>query len=193
MKKHINLGIIPIALVDCPNFDKHKSALKEYCLKNEKANTVESGVAITAKNNLWESKFDFLEADNMSLNQLKLWITSVAQEFINDVNKTNHRFLITESWAHVTRQHGYHEPHRHTHCTWSGIFYVDSDLPASGANSIFLPYYIEHRPGTEFSFDKFDVEFESGRLVLFPSMLMHNAQSFHGNERIVIAFNGVCI
>jgi uncharacterized protein (TIGR02466 family) len=187
----VNLGEIPLGYFD---YDSSKlDLIKQYCLSNEKPNTIESLINSTAKSNLWESTFNILDAQELS--NLKIWLTTTSQEFVNQLNNIRpYKFVITESWAHVTRNHGYHLPHRHNHSTWSGIFYVSSGNYESGQNSIYNPYYIERKTGLDFMDDRFVVEFKPGRLVLFPSMLMHDAVPYVGEEpRIVIAFNAICV
>lgn len=192
MREEITLGKIPLLISDWTEFNLHKSTIVDVCLKNEKTNIIESNVSPQAKEKLWESTFNFLE-DHADLIDLKLWLMFESQALINQLNYSNHRVAITESWAHVTRNGGYHLPHYHSNCTWSGIFYIDTDTVENG-NNWYLPYYIERKLGLEFVEDKFSSKFVSGRMVLFPSMLMHDAAPYTGNDaRILIGFNLICL
>jgi Putative 2OG-Fe(II) oxygenase len=172
----------------------HQKKIVDYCLDLERPNTVESEIAVYAKHNLWESKFNFLESSNESISALKCWITQICQYHVSSLNRRDYRFIITESWAHVTRKHGYHKPHYHSGSTWSGIIYIDTDKAKPGCNHWLVPFNLERKPGLDFFNDTYTVEPKPGLLVLFPSMLTHYAESYLGNKpRIVIAFNAICI
>lgn len=192
MRQEIFIGKLPLLISDWPDFKDHKQKIINTCLEFEKINTVESQIAPRAKHNLWESTFDFLE-QQQSLINLKLWIVEESASMISDLNKRNYRTVITESWAHVTRFGGYHRPHYHNCSTWSGIFYIDSDIEENG-NNWYLPYFIERKAGLDFADDSFSSRFVPGRMILFPSMLMHDAEPYQGNHaRILIGFNLICL
>lgn len=187
------LGKLPLITSQWQEFDQYKKDIIDLCLKLEIPNTVESDVAVGAKSNLWESKFNFLESQE-ALQPLKMWLFQELTELINSFNNSNYRAVITESWCHVTRNGGYHKPHHHSNSTWSGIFYIDQDLDKGGSNNWYLPYYIERKAGLEFADDRCTASFVPGGLVLFPSMMMHDADTYYGdNPRIVIAFNIICL
>ena len=174
-------------------FGQYKKSLIDYCLEKEKPNTVESNIAPSGKFNLWESSFNFFEDDHPSVVALKLWIIKSCERYINLLNNSNYKFIITDSWAHVTREHGYHLPHYHPNSSWSGIFYIDSQPGTLGKNHWLMPYNIEKKPGLEFINDSISSNAESGKLILFPSMVTHYAEPYTGvTPRIVIAFNAKC-
>jgi uncharacterized protein (TIGR02466 family) len=192
MNQEILLGKIPLLISDWEDFRLYKEKIINVCLQLEKQNTVESNISVQTKKNLWESDFDFLEVTN-ELIDLKLWLIKESESMINKINNNNYKVAITESWAHVTRPNGYHIPHYHNNSTWSGIFYVDSDTEEQG-NNWYLPYFIERKPGLDFAEDRFSSKFVPGRLILFPSMLMHDAEPYQGkNARILIGFNAICL
>lgn len=187
------LGKLPLITSQWQDFANHKDEIVNLCLDLEVPNTIESNIAVSAKRNLWESAFNFLESHE-KLQNLKMWIIQESTDLINNLNGTNHRAVVTESWAHVTRSGGYHRPHHHDNSTWSGIFYIDQELDKGGSNNWYLPYFIERKTGLEFADDRYTSSFVPGGLVLFPSMLLHDADTYYGNKpRIVIAFNIVCL
>lgn len=174
-------------------FDLHKADIIEYCLNLEKPNTVESNIAVSAKHNLWESKFNFLESNSPGVIALKLWLVQECEKYVSTINNKNYKFVITESWAHVTREGGYHLPHYHSGSTWSGIFYIGCD-GTTGKNCWQVPYNLERKPGLDFINDRFSFIPTLGKLIMFPSMITHYAESYFGKSpRIVVAFNAVCI
>lgn len=193
MRHYTLLGKIPLLSSAWSEFDSNKNLIIKTCLEAEVPNTIESNVAVNAKLNLWESSFDFLEKQT-SINNLKLWLIEESTTLINNFNNSNYRMIITESWAHVTRFGGYHKPHHHNNSTWSGIFYVDAEINKGGSNNWYLPYYMERKPGLEFADDRFTVNCSPGNLILFPSMLLHDADVYQGSvPRIVISFNAICL
>lgn len=192
MREEVLLGKLPLLISDWTDFNLHKNQIIDTCLRHEKKNTIESNIAPASKNNLWESKFNFLEEKN-ELIDLKLWLTLESQALINQLNHSNYNIAITESWAHVTRNGGYHMPHYHSNSTWSGIFYIDCDTEQNG-NNWYLPYFIERKLGLDFIDNVFSSTFVPGRMILFPSMLMHDAAPYAGNStRILIGFNLICL
>lgn len=193
MRQCTLLGKIPLIVSKWEDFDNNKQIIIETCLKSEIPNTIESNIAVGAKSNLWESSFDFLEKQP-DINDLKLWLIQESTALINNFNNTSYRAAITESWAHVTRHGGYHKPHHHSGSTWSGIFYVESELNKGGSNTWYLPFYMERKLGLEFADATYTINHSPGNLVLFPSMLLHDADVYWGTQpRIVISFNLICL
>lgn len=186
------IGAVPIGSFYWDKFPQNKQSLIDICLAQEKPNVVESNVAYNIKSNLWESKFNFLE--DPRLTELKLWMLDTLQFFSKTVNKRDHLFAITESWAHVTRTNGWHGPHRHPTSTWSGIFCIDTDSLDNAHNTFFNHFHLPRLPGYEFWDEQFDVKFLPGKLTIFPSTMLHYAPPYLGNgRRIVLAFNSIVI
>jgi uncharacterized protein (TIGR02466 family) len=186
------VGSIPIARSFWKEFDQHKNAIVDLCLRQEKTNVIESNIAVDLKQNMWESNFNFLSQP--SLTELNTWMHSVTSDFVSNVNNKSHRIAITESWAHVTRPSGYHGPHRHPWSTWSGIFYVYADDPSVANNTFLNQFNMPVIPGYEFFEEEMQIEFKAGSLVIFPSTMLHYAKPYLGNDkRIVISFNSVCL
>lgn len=176
-------------------FDLHRNNIIKHCLEKEKPNTIESNIAVTAKSNLWESTFRFLEDNDPSIIALKLWMVSAVEEFIQQSTNKNYKFVITECWAHLTRTNGWHAPHTHPGSTWSGIFYVDEgDTDLGGTTCFISPTNFEIKPGLDFFHSECRVKPNPGMLIIFPSTLIHYVEPYLGTSpRITIAFNSICI
>lgn len=191
MIKVDSIGGIPLITTDWLEFDRYKLKYQELALALHKPNLVESNVSPQAKFNLYESSFNFLDEFEEFVD-LKLWLLESNMIAINNLNQTDYKIAITESWLHVTDKYGFHRPHYHDNSTWSGIFYVDSGGALIG-NNFYLPYYMERKPGLEFASDRVTTNFIAGRSILFPSMLLHDAEPHLGNQkRIVIGYNIIC-
>ena len=102
-----------------------------------------------------------------------------------------------QSWANILRSGGYHAPHTHPNCFWSGTYYVsvgkvDESIPFSGYIELFDPRSAVGGtaiPGSTFQ-NKCRLKPEPGMAILFPSWVKHMVHPFHGEgERISVAFN----
>lgn len=192
MNNILNVGAVPIGIYDWDQFQDYKRLIIDYCLLNEKSNTVESNIAPEVKHNLWESDFNFLSKPH--LHELNNWITLTTRLFVNTVNNSNYHVAITDSWAHITENGGHHEPHRHLNSSWSGIFYIQQEDLNSGKNIFFNYNSMPNIKGYEFYNEQFTIDIKPGRLVIFPSTMLHYAKPYLGTDkRIVVAFNAVCI
>jgi uncharacterized protein (TIGR02466 family) len=104
---------------------------------------------------------------------------------------------VSNMWANITHPNHRHHLHIHPNCLLSGILYVTTpeecgptvfEDPRPGAR-ILEPQYTEM---TAFNSNRFIVAAEKGRLLMWPSYLLHAVdagQSESDDERIVIAFN----
>jgi len=174
---------------------------------------IESGVATSSKSadGLIESPLDlFQKTDNADLLALADWIKHCVRAAVNKVNGPGMALerlsvTFTESWFHITNDGGFHDAHVHGNCSWCGIFYLaagDSDQVAQGGtdkagNGINRFYahiptggYVSDYGSAYLRRGYVDVQPIDGRLVVFPSFLLHSALPYRGTEdRIVMAFN----
>ena len=171
-----------------------KDELKKYIIsKNSKG--IESNIAPQIKQNLIESKFDFFRDETPIVRKTAQWITNVLTDTINtlQMEDVNYNFVYNESWYHITKTNGMHEPHTHPRCSWCGIYYLQSGDGDSG-HTVFqnpvCPTYIDRGNLYLNSGSSIRVLPKDGLLVLFPSFLIHYQALYKGVEdRIVVAFN----
>ena len=123
------------------------------------------------------------------------WITNVLTDTINtlQMEDVNYNFVYNESWYHITKTNGMHEPHTHPRCSWCGIYYLQSGDGDSG-HTVFqnpvCPTYVDRGNLYLNSGSSIRVLPKDGLLVLFPSFLIHYQALYKGVEdRIVVAFN----
>ena len=174
---------------------------------------IASGVATSAKSamGLVESPLNlFPSATDPDLKALVDWIDGCVRAAVSKVNGGNvppERLEVefTESWFHITNHGGFHDAHVHGGCSWCGIFYLASGdpdtVPADGAatagNGINRFYNPVKSGGLQADFGNrylrsnyLDVQPMDGRLILFPSYLLHSALPYQGvSDRVVLAFN----
>jgi len=157
---------------------------------------------------LFESRFDLFRWPDppvkavahfchASLVQLLRQLTSFTDEEFNKLRFDYH------AWFHITRRGGYQGLHNHQNASWSGIFCVDpgdspGQRPDSGLVRFHDPRFCSafHAEAGNMGLDMpynhggFDVHHRAGRLVMFPSFMMHEIFPYQGERpRIVIAFN----
>jgi len=180
-------------------YNKKFEGLKETIVSyaDTQKEDVESGVAVSLKHNLKESKFDFLHKEDKVIQDLRQWILECWKLTIESVHKkdVNFDYFIPESWYHITEKDGYHETHYHANCSWCGIYYVDDGGSLESGQTKFLSpidgMFMDD--GNEFINQQsiFVSPAQAGKLILFPSYLKHSVSQFKGNgKRITIAFNG---
>ena len=168
--------------------------LKSYIYSLE-GKGVESNVAIKIKHNLVESKFDLFSHESDIIQKTTQWIGSCIKETVNHIQMEKYGYHMTfnESWYHITKTNGMHEPHIHPSCSWCGIYYVQSGDDDSGHTVFENPArstYVDR--GTQFlnTMSIVRVKPRDGMLVLFPSYLIHyQALYTETQDRAVIAFN----
>lgn len=166
---------------------------------------VASEVAVGAKQHLFESELDFLDADDLDVQVLNQALSSLVLDIATYVNEghwpedASAEATITESWYHLTQTGGYHDAHSHPNCSWCGIYYLDAGEAdfdrRSGVNRFYDP-----RVNADHFLDAgslylngqgiYDIQPVAGQVVIFPSYLKHSALPyFGGKDRVVVAFN----
>ena len=156
---------------------------------------IESDVAVNIKHNLVESKFDFLYGNARIVEDAKKWIDECITKTVNTIQmeKIEYDIKYNESWYHITKTNGMHEPHIHPCCSWCGVYYLKSGNDDSG-HTVFenpvKPTYIDRGNLFLNNMSTIRIKPKDGMLFLFPSYLSHYQALYKGTEdRIVIAFN----
>ena len=108
-------------------------------------------------------------------------------------------------WANINGPNHANQLHCHPGAIWSGVYYVNIGEDGSGAdlegelmlqdprfpmNTMYMPDLLLKDADNEPQYSQFAVKPANGRMVLFPSWLMHSVRPYKGNgERISVAFN----
>ena len=198
---------VPLAFVDMPGYDKLQAALSTALLGREQ-DRHRNRIRRDTQHGLFESSFDLHTWPDAPIRQVFGFIHQTLAETIQQLSQfpaDEYAKLVFDyhSWFHVTRSGGHQGVHNHPMASWSGIFCVDPgdsppDRPESGSVRFMDPrvgagMYLDsgnnHLRG-QFELCGIQVKHEPGRLVLFPSYLMHEVFPYWGTRpRIVIAFN----
>ena len=182
---------IPMAYYENKELNEVLSAV----ILSRETKGIESNIASGIKHNLVESKFDFLYGKSRIVEDTKIWIDSCIKKTINTIQMEDIDYDITynESWYHVTKSNGMHEPHIHPSCSWCGIYYLKSGNDDSGHTVFENPVkstYIDRGNLFLNNMSTVRIRPKDGMLVLFPSYLSHYQALYKGTEdRIVVAFN----
>lgn len=205
----INAWTSPLFVTTNPDHEFLKDDLLSYIYKDQEnqESPIASQVAITAKHQLFESKLNFLEAENAAVMEIRRMFEEVVSAIATEVNapywpaESEGDATIIESWYHVTKDGGYHDIHSHPNCSWCGIYYLEPgecELGSrNGVNRFYDPRInADHYSdvGTAYLGEQgfWDFEPVEGQLVIFPSYLKHSALPYFGEkDRVVIAFNSV--
>ena len=157
---------------------------------------------------LFESRFDLHTWPDAPVQQVFGFIHHGLASIIQETNRyTPEQYAKLSfnyhSWFHVTRKGGHQGVHNHPMASWSGIFCVDpGDSPADRPESGTVRF-MDTRAGADMYLDSgngnlqgqyhmggWQVRHEAGRLVFFPSYVMHEVFPYWGERpRIIIAFN----
>ena len=135
--------------------------------------------------------------NHKQLSELKKWCMKHVSFFAEQLGvDKNCEVYITQSWLNINPPKKGHHTHMHPNSIFSAVFYVEGvnsptyfyryDDRSSFGN---FTFYDKHK-GNPFTANKVGVLNEPGRLILFPSSLVHDVDINKGNSnRKTISFN----
>lgn len=157
---------------------------------------------------VFESDFNLFSWEDTCVQQLRQFCWAALGRTIQEINEYSvdemrRLQIFSHTWFHVTRHGGFTIMHTHPMASWSGVYCVDpgetpEDRPESGVLRFHNPHHYSNyfldagnlRPKAPYYHGTWNIRFQPGQLVLFPSWLQHEVMPFYGNdERITIAFN----
>ncbi|GAB2505227.1 TIGR02466 family protein [Microbulbifer agarilyticus] len=187
----------PILVRDIENSGDVNKRLEEIILESESTTPGRTRSNIGS----WDSQKDFFEWPFEEIQTVKLWIARAVKEIT--LKTTKQKFepraqeMLAHAWANVSRGDSYRKIHNHESCTWSGVYYVKSDLvkeksPSSGNIEFLDPRMLclqAELPNSSFG-SRLRVVPRPGRLVVFPHWLQHYVNPVEDDSlRICVAFN----
>lgn len=207
--KITELFATPMAEFQMPDHEPVCASLAELFLeKSTREEYRDRKRRITQYGPLFESRFDLFKWPDEPVPKLARFCHASLSRLIQDITHYDKERLAGlrfdyHAWFHVTRKGGYQTLHNHQNASWSGIFCVDpgdspEDRPDSGVVRFHDPrfcswYYSDAgNLGLEMPWchGGWDLVHRAGRLMIFPSFLMHEILPYAGERpRIVVAFN----
>ena len=189
---NLNIELIfptAIGIVDNDTFDDHSALLN-----------LEYNMEVTS-NGMFEQTKDTYVLDNHVPN-LRLWIQQQLDNFSKYALSTDQKLRLTQSWClkhNDVKQEVF--PHSHPNSIISGAYYVEAD--EDSANITFHKANISTSPSITWEMNPDRIKdapwnfawkkiiSKTGRLVMFPSQLMHSVESEMQNNgtRCVLSFN----
>ena len=136
--------------------------------------------------------------DDVIMEDFKKWcllnVTAFAKQ-LGASDKTS--FYITQSWMNKNPPHSYHHTHMHPNSIFSCIYYLEGDTcptffyryddRTSFGN---FAFYDGDKGSNPYTATKVGVMNEVGRLVVFPSSMVHDVDKNLGQkDRVTISFN----
>ncbi len=198
----LNLFPTPVIVHDLSNAETVNKAVKSVIMQKKQKT---AGVNLSNRGG-WHSETDMNvwapDFCNILLPKaMELVIANTAQ---TQSGKSNFQFTTT-IWANVNTAGDSNVPHAHPHAIWSGVYYVDDGLedpvkdisgelilmdPRHPMTTMYMPRLTLKDEKGRPQMGKVIIKPQSGRLVIFPSWLLHYVNVYHGKrERISVAFN----
>lgn len=187
----------PILVKDMEGAEEVNRRLTEVILKAEARNPGMRRSNIGS----WDSNKDLFEWPSEDVQTLKKWVARGVKEITLRVTRQKYnpkvQEMLAHAWANVSRADSYRKIHNHESCTWSGVYYVKSDLvkeksPSSGNIEFLDPRMLclqTELPNSNFG-NRIRVVPRAGRLVIFPNWLLHYVNPVEDDSlRICVAFN----
>jgi uncharacterized protein (TIGR02466 family) len=126
---------------------------------------------------------------------LKNFITEQVNYFMQKVYKPKYlvELYVTQSWLNFTEKNGYHPRHKHPNSFISGVLYIKADKTKDNitfTRNVYRQLMIHSEDLDALNADSFDLNIESGTIVMFPSDLSHFVKPTQSDgTRISLAFN----
>ena len=192
----------PIVITEIPDAPAPSAALAEVILKHERGNPG------TQHSNLggWQSTWDMEKWGGAPAIKLLALARNIANRWTTD--REGQPVSLTwraNMWANVNRSGHGNEFHSHPGSFWPGVYYVDdggiSADPSLGGElefmdprgpgpAMYAPQLAFNMPGGRSVGANEVVPPRAGRLVLFPSWILHQVRPYRGTaQRISIALN----
>lgn len=204
----VSLFSTPVVIFEVPDAGKLNTELRKVIEERERAQ------ATTQKTNMggWQSSWDMDRWGGPAAIQLLAYARNVANRLTTDIKGTAGQgpypgfFAVTwmaNMWANVNRSGDANDLHSHPGAFWSGVYYVhdggiDAD-PSLGGELEFIdprgPMPVMNAPhlrisGTMTAGTTERFRPKVGRLVMFPSWVLHQVRPYRGKDvRISIALN----
>ena len=158
--------------------------------------------------NLYESRYNLQQENNQDLQKVLKFISQCVFAVFQQASKNyilergaekKYQVTIKESWFITYENGGFVAPHTHDNCSWSCVYYVQSEKDSNkknGATFLQAPY---SRLRSDIVSESFQYSSESyepieGKLVVWPSYIIHGSYPHLGKvKKTVLSANLVIV
>ena len=167
-----------------------------YKLNEEQLQYLKTLEMIKNKGNYLTTRKDIM--DDKPMEDFKHWCLLNVRAFAKQLGASERTsFYITQSWMNRNPPHSYHHTHMHPNSIFSCIYYVEGDKcptyfyryddRTSFGN---FAFYENDKQYSIYKSTKAGVMNEVGRLVIFPSSMVHDVDTNESDkDRVTISFN----
>ncbi len=201
---------VPMAQDFCPDAQSLNAELKTLLLERETQGQryANPNPSLQQQPGVFESDFNLFAWPEPCVQRLRQFCWSALGRTLQQLNgydagDMSRLQIFSHTWFHVTRHGGFTILHTHPMASWSGVYCVaPGQMPADRLESGVLRFHNPHHyanyfldPGNvklqhPYGAGSWNVRFQAGQLILFPSWLQHEVLPFYGDdERITVAFN----
>ena len=175
---------------------------------DEYENKIKSSRKATENYNLFESQYDLHQIENKAFNILLNFIgqgfldltKNINQNYLKNLENENQKLevKIKESWFIRYNKGGMVMPHDHANCSMSCVYYVNigKDASLENGSTFFLRPYSRGSTHNDFGGLRYNdggaslFKAEEGKLIIWPSFLIHGSKPYLGNEnRVIVSAN----
>ena len=158
--------------------------------------------------NLYESRYNLHQENNQDLQKVFKFISQNVFTVFQQASKNyilergaekKYRVTIKESWFITYENGGFVAPHTHDNCSWSCVYYIQSEKDSNkknGATFLQAPYSrLKSDIGSEsFQYTSESYEPIEGKLVVWPSYIIHGSYPHLGKvKKTVLSANLVIV
>lgn len=151
---------------------------------------------ISTNDNSCQTTVDSLQEYNEFKPLVEIFKSKI-DEVLDDIKLIRDDFKISAMWANISDDNNRHALHTHANSYLSGVLYLNAPQPSPGNIGFKDPRYandvisFEYEQGSIFGARTVEVQPKTGRLIIFPSWLMHGTKpgTFSNKKRISLSFN----
>ena len=150
--------------------------------------------------NLYESRYDLHKESNQDLQNVLQFISrsvfsvfqQASQGFMLERGKEKkYRVIIKDSWFITYENGGFVAPHTHDDCSWSCVYYVQSEKDSNKKNGATFLQKPNARLRSDIGSESFQHGLQNfepieGKLVVWPSYIIHGSYPHIGKVKKVI-------
>ena len=154
--------------------------------------------------NLYESRYNLHQESNQDLQKVLRFISggvfSVFQQaskgyILERGSETKYRVIIRDSWFITYENGGFVAPHTHDNCSWSCVYYVQSEKDSNKKNGATFLQRPNSRLRSDIGSESFQHALQNyepieGKLVVWPSYIIHGSYPHLGKvKKAIISAN----